>query len=120
MPLEATGQYLLMAYLALVVRQLGGDLFTEVDSGEGQIDILVVYQGHRYVIETKIWRGKAAFDKGLTQLAGYLAKEGQEQGYYVIFHARPNVYGKLTYDELEFDETEDGKDIAVYLVRLGI
>jgi len=28
MPQEATGQYLLMAYLDLVVRQLGGDLFT--------------------------------------------------------------------------------------------
>ena len=30
MPQEATGQYLLMAYLDIAVRQLGGDLFTEV------------------------------------------------------------------------------------------
>jgi len=120
MPQEATGQYLLMAYLEFVVRQLGGDLFTEVDSGDGRMDLLVVYQGHRYVIETKIWRGQAAFDKGLTQLAGYLETESVEQGYYVIFHARPNVYGKLTYDELEFDKVEAGKEIAVYLVRLEL
>jgi len=100
MPQEATGQYLLMAYLDLVVRQLGGDLFTEVDSAEGRLDLIVVYQGNRYVIETKIWRGKAAFDKGLTQLAKYLETEGEEQGYYVVFHARPNVYGKLTYTYL--------------------
>jgi len=120
MPQEATGQYLLMAYLDLIVRQLGGDLFTEVDSAEGRLDLIVVYQGNRYVIETKIWRGKAAFDKGLTQLAGYLATEGEEQGYYVVFHARPNVYGKLTYEQLEFDEVEAGRKIAVYLVRLGL
>ncbi|MCB0064175.1 MAG: AAA-like domain-containing protein, partial [Caldilineaceae bacterium] len=64
MPQEATGQYLLMAYLDLVVRQLGGDLFAEVDSGDGRLDLIVVFQGHRYVIETKIWRGPAEFDKG--------------------------------------------------------
>lgn len=34
MPREATGQYLLMAYLDLVMRQIGGDLFTKVGSGE--------------------------------------------------------------------------------------
>jgi len=120
MPQEATGQYMLMAYLEVVVRELGGDLFTEIDSGDGRIDLLIVYEGHRYVIETKIWRGPAAFDRGLTQLAGYLETEGVDQGYYVIFHARPNVYGKLTYEELEFEKREAGKEIGVYLVRLGL
>ncbi|MEM7537572.1 MAG: AAA-like domain-containing protein, partial [Chloroflexota bacterium] len=125
MPQEATGQYLLMAYMDIIVRQFGGDLFTEVDSGDGRIDLLMVYQGHRYVIETKIWRGLAAFDEGLEQLAGYLETGslgvgGVERGYYVIFHARPNVYGKLAYDEFEFERMQDGKQILVYLVRLAL
>ncbi|MBV7329805.1 ATP-binding protein [Chloroflexi bacterium TSY] len=120
MPQEATGQYLLMAYLDLIVRQLGGDLFTEVDSGEGRLDLIVVYQGHRYVIETKIWRGPVEFDNGLEQLAAYLTTEGEENGYYVVFHARPNVYGQLAHDELEFEINQDGKQILVYLVRLGL
>lgn len=42
MPQEATGQYLLMAYLDLLVRQIGGDLFTEIDSGDGRMDLIVV------------------------------------------------------------------------------
>ncbi|MEM7125089.1 MAG: AAA-like domain-containing protein [Chloroflexota bacterium] len=75
MPQEATGQYLLMAYLDLVVRQLGGDLFTEVDSGDGRLDLIVVRHGHRYIIETKIWRGPATFAAGLEQLADYLSTE---------------------------------------------
>lgn len=120
MPQEATGQYLLMAYLDLVIRQLGGDLFTEVDSGEGRLDLIVVYHGQRYIIETKVWRGPAEFDRGLTQLATYLTTEGATHGYYVVFHARPNVYGQLTHDALEFQREEAGKTIAVYLVRLGV
>ncbi len=120
MPHEATGQYLLMAYLDMIVRQLGGDLFAEVDSGAGRLDLIVAHQRQRYVIETKIWRGPNGFDKGLEQLADYLATEGAEIGYYVVFHARPNVYGKLTYAELEFKTQQDGKQINVYLVRLAL
>ncbi|MFN8487733.1 MAG: hypothetical protein U0350_09090 [Caldilineaceae bacterium] len=119
MPQEATGQYLLMAYLALLVRQVGGDLFTEVDSGEGRLDLMVTHQGQRYIVETKIWRGQSEFEKGLAQLEGYLAREGQRVGYYVVFHARPRVYGKLAYDRLEFVEQCDQVTIHVYLVRLG-
>lgn len=120
LPQEATGQYLLMVYLDLIVRQLGGDLFTEVDSGDGRLDLIVVYRGQRYIIETKIWRGPVEFDNGLAQLAAYLTTEGETRGYYVVFHARPNVYGQLAQEELEFQKTQADKVIDVYLVRLGV
>ena len=119
MPQEATGQYLLMAYLDIVVRQIGGAHFTEVNSGEGRLDLIVVHQGRRYIIETKIWRGQALYEEGLTQLADYLTSEGQTTGYYVLFHARPLVYGKLPDDALEYTTHVRGKTIHVYLVRLG-
>ena len=117
-PQEATGQYLLMAYLNLVVRQVGGDLFTEIDTNAGRMDLIVVHSGQRYVVETKIWRGPIEFDKGLDQLAGYLESENQSTGYYVVFHARPKVYGTLKFEEMEFRRTHTGKEIFVYLVRL--
>ncbi len=119
MPQEATGQYLLTAYLDLLVRQVGGDLFTEVNSGSGRLDLIVVYHGHRYIIETKIWRGAALFDQGLEQREEYLATEGETVGYYVVFHARPQVYGKLTSDQLERIEPRERVKIYTYLVRLG-
>jgi AAA+ ATPase superfamily predicted ATPase len=118
MPQEATGQYLLMAYLDLLVRQIGGDLFTEINSGEGRMDLIVIYRGHRYVIETKIWYGPAKFDKGVEQLEDYLESEGATVGYLVVFHARPNVYGKLTHEQLEF-VIQKRRKIYVYFVRLG-
>ncbi|MFN8446387.1 MAG: AAA-like domain-containing protein [Caldilineaceae bacterium] len=119
MPQEATGQYLLMAYLDIVVRQIGADHFSEVNSGEGRLDLIVVHKGIRHIIETKIWRGQALYEEGLLQLADYLASEGQEVGYYVLFHARPNVYGRLPEETLEFTTQVNGKKIFVYLVRLG-
>lgn len=118
-PQEATGQYMLMAYLDVVVRQVGGDLFSEVHSGEGRLDLIIVHKGHRYVVETKIWRGPVAFEEGLTQLTDYLEQEGQGEGYYVVFHARPRVYGKLPFDKLEFVEQHSGKNLHVFVVRLG-
>ncbi|MCB0062554.1 MAG: AAA-like domain-containing protein [Caldilineaceae bacterium] len=117
-PQEATGQYLLMAYLSLIVRQAGGDLFTEVDTNTGRMDLIVVHGGERYIIETKIWRGPEAYDDGLDQLAGYLQSENQPTGYYVVFHARPNVYGKLPQEQLEFTVARNNRQIHVYLVRL--
>jgi len=119
MPQEATGQYLLMAYLDLLVRQIGGDLFTEINSGEGRMDLIVVYRGHRYVVETKMWYGQAKFDEGVEQLEGYLKTEGASVGYLVVFHARPNVYGKLTPEQLEFVIECEKSKIQVYFVRLG-
>lgn len=119
MPQEATGQYLLMAYLDLLVRQVGGDLFTEVPSGAGRLDLITAYRGRRYVVETKIWRGQAAFEEGLSQLEEYLDSEGQTEGYYVIFHTRPQAYGELTHKQLEFTVQRERVTIHVYLVRLG-
>ena len=77
MPQEATGQYLLMAYLDIVVRQIGAAAFTEVNSGEGRLDLVVVHKGQRTIIETKIWRGQALYEEGLLQLADYLQARGK-------------------------------------------
>ena len=79
----------------------------------------MVHKGRRYIVETKIWRGQALYEEGLTQLADYLASEGQTTGYYVLFHARPAVYGKLPDEALEFTTQIADKTIHVYLVRLG-
>lgn len=84
-----------------------------------RLDLIVVYENQRYVIETKIWRDAALFDKGLDQLETYLTSERQSEGYYVVFHACPNVYGQFNQDEFEYIEQRDQTTIHIYLVRLG-
>ena len=52
-------------------------------------------------------------------MADYLETESEKEGYLVVFHARPRVYGKLGYKQLEFTVKHKGRIIHVYLVRLG-
>jgi hypothetical protein len=117
-PREATEQFLLLAYIDLLVKTVGGEAFLEVPTGRGRMDIIVVRAGERHVIEMKIWRGIAELEAGQDQLARYLETEEVEEGHLVVFHARPQVYGKMNVQELIFDTTARGKVIYNYLVRL--
>ena len=119
-PREATGQFLLLAYIDLLVKAVGGDAFLEVPTGRGRMDIIVVRAGERHVIEMKIWRGIAELEAGQEQLARYLDTERVEQGHLVVFHARPQVYGKMNVQELVFDVDVKEKVIHNYLIRLAL
>lgn len=86
---------------------------------QSRMDLIVVYRGHRYVIETKIWNGAIRFEQGIKQLEDYLDTKCQHVGYLVMFHAPPRPYGKLTHQELEFVLEREQAKIHVYMVRLG-
>lgn len=87
-PREAVGQYLLMSYLDLFMRTIKGHLLLETPSGRGRLDILLLYQGQNYVVETKIWRGKVAFEYALEQVKRYAGTEHVTEGYLVFFDQR--------------------------------
>jgi energy-coupling factor transporter ATP-binding protein EcfA2 len=107
----------LLAALSKLVRERNYNYETLVRHAKSfQEPLLRILFGARL----KIWYGAAAFDEGLDQLEGYLETEGQSVGYYVVFHARPKVYGKLTYEEMERVEQRERVKIYVYLVRLGV
>ncbi len=54
-------------------------------SEEKQLDVVVIFERHKYIIELKIWRGEKKHQKGLRQLHDYLVRTGVEQGYLIIF-----------------------------------
>jgi len=54
-------------------------------SEERRLDVVITYHQHQYVIELKIWRGPAAHQKGLDQLADYLDTLSLDAGYLLIF-----------------------------------
>jgi hypothetical protein len=76
---------------------------------------LILYKGKKYIIETKIFTDQAYFQRGKHQLAHYLATEGLQQGYYVVFS---NKHAET--DTLYFDEAIDGKQIITYLIRTNV
>jgi hypothetical protein len=112
---EAAWHYSLDGFINFFIERLGGETFVEVPTGRGRTDILILYQGQKYIIETKIFTDQSYFQKGKRQLAAYLESEGLAEGYYVVFS---NKHSEA--DELYFEEDINGKRIYTYLIRTGL
>ena len=74
------------------------------------MDLIVLHNQHKYIIETKIWRSERHHTEGRHQLATYLATEGVTDGYYVVFDHR-----ELPEKRTE-TETIDGLTIRSYII----
>jgi hypothetical protein len=91
--------------------------FREVPSGRGRTDIFIV-EPYREVIETKVWRGEANFDDGLTELSQYLQKERLDVGYYVVIEFGQAERFLADKAEQSWIENRDSKQIIVTFIRI--
>lgn len=87
-PHEYVGQYLLFAYLDQFVRLVGGNMYLEVQTGRGRMDLLILHNARKYIVETKIWESDLLYEASKAQLAKYLTIENVNEGYYVVFDHR--------------------------------
>ena len=121
-PQEFVGQYLLLAYLDLFVRKIGGHLYPEVPTlrrsralffaGRGRMDIILLYRNEKHIVETKLWRGEKRYQTGKQQLVAYLDKESVQRGYYIVFDHREN--SQLRYER----ELVAGREIVSYCIPI--
>ena len=109
-PKEFVGQHLLYAYLDYFVSIVGANMFLEVQTGRGRIDLLVVHNQHKYIVETKIWEGDRYYQARKKQLAAYLRLEGAQEGYYVVFDHRQDPLARVE------TETIDDLTIRSYII----
>ena len=109
-PQEYVGQHLLYAYLEQFVRSVGGNMYLEVQTGCGRMDLLLIHNQQKYIVETKIWEGSNRYAAGKKQLAAYMDLEGTTEGYYVVFDHRENP------GPLAETETVDGVSIRSYVI----
>ena len=72
------------------MRIVGVDMFLEVQTGRGRIDLLILHNQRKYIVETKIWEGVRYYQSGKKQLAAYVKSEPAVEGYYVVFDHRKN------------------------------
>ena len=117
-PYEKTGQFLLTAWLYQFVEGGKGELRYEATSGLGRMDILLIYQGHKYIIETKINRSSLdkTVEKAIDQLCSkYLLTERANEGYVVIFDLKTMV-GEVTTPQKRLVE---GKEILSFNIGIG-
>ena len=109
-PKEYVGQDLLYAYLDQFVSLIRGSMYLEVQTGRGRMDMVIHHNGHKYIVETKIWEGKLHYDAGKKQLSAYLKLERVKVGYYIVFdhRAEPETFVET--------ETIDGVTIRSYVI----
>ena len=67
-PQEYVGQHLLYTYLDHFVHVVGANMLLEVQTGRGRIDLLILPNQHKYIVETKIWEGDKRYQAGKRQL----------------------------------------------------
>ncbi len=109
-PQEFVGQHLLYAYLDQFIRSIGGSMYLEVQTGRGRMDLLLIHNQRKYIVETKIWEGNSRFANGKKQLAAYAKLEGTKQAYYVVFDHRQKSEPLIETDNL------DGVTIRSYVI----
>ena len=109
-PQEFVGQYLLFTYLDQFVRLVDGNMYLEVQTGRGRMDLIILHNSRKYIVETKIWEGVVLYEAGKQQLVAYLKLEGAGEGYYVVFDHRQKPEPRVE------SETVEGVPIRSYVI----
>lgn len=81
---ESGPHLLMMAFLQRVING-GGKIHREYALGRKRVDLDIVWQKQRIIIELKIKRGKKYLEDGLTQTAEYMDICNATEGHLVVF-----------------------------------
>jgi hypothetical protein len=101
---EAFYSFVLLTYLQKIVNS-GAKVDREYAEGRGAVDICVTYNEREYLIEVKI-KGEDSENESIEQLAGYLEKNGEKEGWLVIFdrNRRKSWDKKITWKTIQFEK----------------
>ena len=73
------------------VRIVGADMFLEVQTGRGRMDLLIIHNQRKYIVETKVWEGVRYYQSGQKGNSPHtLNRKRRWRGYYVVFDHRKN------------------------------
>jgi hypothetical protein len=107
---EAAPHLVLMAFLQRVING-GGQLIREMAAGKGRLDVCLVYEGQKYPIELKLWRGEKSLEGGVEQTLRYMDVYGATEGWLALFDRTPQT----SWDEKIYMEERiiDGKTVTI-------
>ena len=83
--IEKQGRKFFLFFLKPIINGTGNFYVEAQTRDERRMDVVVDYNGDRFVIEMKIWHGNSYNERGEQQLAEYLDYYGLEKGYLLSF-----------------------------------
>lgn len=83
--LEKQGRKFFLFFLKPIINGVGNYYVEAQTRDERRMDVVVDYNGERFVIEMKIWHGDSYNERGEQQLSEYLDYYGLDRGYLLSF-----------------------------------
>jgi len=102
--IEREGRLLFLSFLKPIINGKGYEFKEPVVGEERRMDIVVVYENIRYVIELKVWYGEQSHQKGLQQLSDYLDLYSLKSGFLLIFNFNKNK--EYRHETIQFADKE--------------
>ena len=88
--LEKNGRLLLMSFLRPIINGQGFMFKENVTAEDRKMDLVIIFNDKRYVIELKIWYGEKYLSDGIEQLCDYLDSYSLNEGHILIFNFNKN------------------------------
>ena len=84
--IEEEGRERFLTYISPIINGVGTYSVEDQTSDLRRMDVVIHYNGKRYIIELKIWHGERYKAKGEKQIIGYLDFYGLTTGYMLSFN----------------------------------
>ena len=84
--IEDVGREMFLTYLSPILNGTGTYSVEDRNAKKGRMDVVVHYNGQRYIIELKIWRGERYNEEGEKQINRYLDAYDLKVGYMLSFN----------------------------------
>ncbi len=88
--IEEEGREKFLTYLSPIINGVGTYSIEDQTADLKRMDLVIHYNGRRYIIELKIWHGERYNEKGEQQIIGYLDRFGLTTGYMLSFSFNKN------------------------------
>jgi hypothetical protein len=80
-------------------------------AGTGRLDLCLVYEGQKYPVELKLWRGEKSLEKGIKQTRRYMDAYGVTEGWLALFdRTLQTPWDKKIYMD---KKTVDGRTVTI-------
>jgi hypothetical protein len=116
---EAVYHFNLYVYLQAFFQRWKGRVYPEFPTGNGQIDLVIIYSGQTYGIEVKSFSDESSYQDGLTQSIRYGKRLNLKEVVMVSFIEQISAEIRQKYEAPHVDPTTGITVLPVFIESMG-
>lgn len=115
---EAVFQFNLYAYLNEFLKSTGGKVYPEFPTGNGKVDLLIIYRGKRYALEVKSFSSLHQYREALSQAAQYARSLDLTEISLLFFIDVLDAENRAKY-EIQYQDETSGVTVLPHFIETG-